>query len=102
MSVGGANPLRSGELDEQQRRRPLPGGARRDCGRLLDAGGSDSTLDRRSMTMLTLAIIKPDAVLAGHAGKILALLEAEGFKLPAPRLVRLTPDHAQPFYAPPP
>ncbi len=50
------------------------------------------------MTMLTLAIIKPDAVLAGHAGKILALLEAEGFKLRAARLVRLTRDQAEAFY----
>jgi len=48
--------------------------------------------------MLTLAIIKPDAVLAGHAGKILALLEAEGFKLRAARLVRLTRDQAEAFY----
>ncbi len=50
------------------------------------------------MTILTLALIKPDAVLAGHAGKILALLEAEGFKLRAARLVRLTRDQAEAFY----
>ena len=31
--------------------------------------------------MLTLAIIKPDAVQAGHAGKVLAHLEAQGFKM---------------------
>ncbi|MEJ2542330.1 MAG: nucleoside-diphosphate kinase, partial [Gemmatimonadota bacterium] len=29
----------------------------------------------------TLAIIKPDAVASGHAGKILAHLEREGFLL---------------------
>jgi nucleoside-diphosphate kinase len=50
------------------------------------------------MTMLTLAIIKPDAVEACHAGNILALLEAEGFKLRAARLVRLTRDQAEAFY----
>jgi nucleoside-diphosphate kinase len=48
--------------------------------------------------MLTLAIIKPDAVEADHAGKILALLEAEGFKLRGARLVRLTRDQAEAFY----
>src|SRR5467141_999217 len=48
--------------------------------------------------MLTLAIIKPDAVEAGHAGKILALLEAEGFKLRGARLLRLTRDQAESFY----
>jgi len=30
---------------------------------------------------LTLAIVKPDAVAAGHTGKIIAHLEAEGFRL---------------------
>jgi nucleoside-diphosphate kinase len=48
--------------------------------------------------MLTLAIIKPDAVEAGHAGKILALLEVEGFKLRGARLVRLSRDQAEAFY----
>ena len=50
------------------------------------------------MTMLTLAIIKPDAVEAAHSGAILALLEGEGFKLRAARLVRLTRDQAEAFY----
>ena len=49
--------------------------------------------------MLTLAIIKPDAVQAGHAGKILAHLEAQGFKLKAARLVALTQKDAEAFYA---
>ena len=49
--------------------------------------------------MLTLAIIKPDAVSAGHTGKILAHLEAQGFTLRAARLVRLTPAQAEAFYA---
>ena len=49
--------------------------------------------------MLTLAIIKPDAVSAGSAGKILAHLEAQGFTLRAARLVRLTAPQAEAFYA---
>jgi len=49
--------------------------------------------------MLTLAIIKPDAVAAGNAGKVLALLEAQGFKLRAARFVRLTHAEAEAFYA---
>lgn len=49
--------------------------------------------------MLTLAIIKPDAVAAGHAGKILAHLEEAGFAVRAARLVRLTTAQAEAFYA---
>jgi nucleoside-diphosphate kinase len=49
--------------------------------------------------MLTLAIIKPDAVQAGNAGKILAHLEGQGFKLRAARLVRLDTPKAEAFYA---
>jgi nucleoside-diphosphate kinase len=48
--------------------------------------------------MLTLAIVKPDAVRAGHAGKILALLEGAGFAIRAARLVRLTSAQAEGFY----
>lgn len=49
--------------------------------------------------MLTLAIIKPDAVQAGHTGKVLAHLEAQGFVLRAARLLRLTLGQAEAFYA---
>ena len=49
--------------------------------------------------MLTLAIIKPDAIAAGQAGKILAHLEGQGFKIRAARLVQLTPAQAEGFYA---
>jgi len=49
--------------------------------------------------MLTLAIIKPDAVQAGNAGKILAHLEAQGFKIRSARLVRLSQSQAEAFYA---
>jgi len=49
--------------------------------------------------MLTLAIIKPDAVQAGNTGKILAHLEGQGFKIRAARLVRLATPQAEAFYA---
>lgn len=48
--------------------------------------------------MLTLAIIKPDAVSAGKTGKILAHLEDAGFKIRAARLVRLSRAQAEAFY----
>ena len=48
--------------------------------------------------MLTLAIIKPDAVAAGHTGKIIAHLEAEGFRIRAAEMVNLTVDRAESFY----
>jgi nucleoside-diphosphate kinase len=47
----------------------------------------------------TLAIIKPDAVAAGQAGKILAHLEGAGLTVRALRMTRLTPDQAGAFYA---
>ena len=49
--------------------------------------------------MLTLAIIKPDAVQAGNAGKVLAHLEAQGFQVRGARLVRLSQPQAEAFYA---
>ncbi len=49
--------------------------------------------------MLTLAIVKPDAMAAGKAGKVLAHLEAAGFRVRAARLVRLTQAQAEAFYA---
>jgi len=48
--------------------------------------------------MLTLAIIKPDAVAAGHIGKIIAHLEKEGFKVREAQLVRLDQARAESFY----
>jgi len=47
----------------------------------------------------TLAIIKPDAVSAGHAGAILQRIEDGGFTLRGMRLVRLTKTEAERFYA---
>lgn len=48
--------------------------------------------------MLTLAIIKPDAVKRGLAGKIVAHLEAAGFAVRAARLVTLSNPQAEAFY----
>ncbi len=48
---------------------------------------------------LTLAIIKPDAVGSGKAGKVLAHLEGAGFTVRALRLARLNAAQAGAFYA---
>ncbi|MBI2177349.1 MAG: nucleoside-diphosphate kinase [Candidatus Tectomicrobia bacterium] len=47
----------------------------------------------------TFAMIKPDAVERGLAGKILSRVEAEGFKVVGMRLVRMTKAQAEGFYA---
>lgn len=47
----------------------------------------------------TLTIIKPDAVAAGNAGNILALLEKKGFKVRGLKLLRLSTEQAKAFYA---
>jgi nucleoside-diphosphate kinase len=47
----------------------------------------------------TLAIIKPDAVGAGNAGRILAHLEEAGFRVLALRMLRLSTAQAGAFYA---
>jgi nucleoside-diphosphate kinase len=47
----------------------------------------------------TFSIIKPDAVAAGNAGNILAMLESAGFKILALRMTRLTQEQAEGFYA---
>jgi nucleoside-diphosphate kinase len=49
--------------------------------------------------MLTLAIVKPDAVVSGKAGKVLAHLEQAGFKVRAAKMVRLARPQAEAFYA---
>jgi nucleoside-diphosphate kinase len=48
--------------------------------------------------MQTLAIIKPDALGAGKAGKILAQLEEAGFTMRAAKLVKLSRPEAEAFY----
>jgi nucleoside-diphosphate kinase len=47
----------------------------------------------------TLAIIKPDAVGSGKAGKILGHLEEAGFVVKAVKMTRLSPEQAGAFYA---
>jgi nucleoside-diphosphate kinase len=47
----------------------------------------------------TFAIIKPDAVRARHAGRILARIEEAGFTVRAMRLTHLTQREAEGFYA---
>jgi len=47
----------------------------------------------------TFSIIKPDAVAAGHAGEILAMLEAAGFKILGLRMLRMREEQAREFYA---
>lgn len=49
--------------------------------------------------MQTLTIVKPDAVAAGHLGRILAELEGRGFRIRAMRMVRMTRREAEGFYA---
>jgi nucleoside-diphosphate kinase len=48
---------------------------------------------------ITLAIVKPDALGSGKAGRIMAHLEAGGFVLRAARILRLTEAQAGEFYA---
>jgi len=47
---------------------------------------------------LTLAIVKPDSVKNGNAGKILAHLEGRGFTVRGLRLLHLTEAQARAFY----
>ena len=46
----------------------------------------------------TLTIIKPDAVRGRNAGKIVARLEREGFRILAMKWLHLTPAEAEGFY----
>ena len=48
--------------------------------------------------MLTLAIIKPDALKRALAGKIVAHLEGAGFAVRAARLIKLSTAQAEAFY----
>jgi nucleoside-diphosphate kinase len=47
----------------------------------------------------TFSIIKPDAVASGKAGKILSLLEENGFRIVALRMLKLSQGQAEGFYA---
>jgi nucleoside-diphosphate kinase len=47
----------------------------------------------------TLTIIKPDAVAAGHIGDIIKILEANRLRIVAAKLVALSKEEAEGFYA---
>lgn len=47
----------------------------------------------------TFSIIKPDAVAAGKAGKVLAVIEDAGFKILGLRMLQLSREQAEAFYA---
>jgi len=47
----------------------------------------------------TFSIIKPDAVAGGKAGRILSLLEGNGFRIVAIRMTKLSQSQAEGFYA---
>jgi nucleoside-diphosphate kinase len=47
----------------------------------------------------TFAIIKPDAVAAGHSGEILALIQKAGFRILGMKMKRLSRVEAEGFYA---
>ena len=51
------------------------------------------------MSTLTFGIIKPDAVRAGHAGKIIDRVLAAGFNIRGLKLVHQTRKQAEGFYA---
>ena len=46
----------------------------------------------------TFTMIKPEAVAAGHAGKIIDMIIGAGFEIKALKLTRLTPEQAGKFY----
>jgi len=56
------------------------------------------TYNRKDMER-TLAIIKPDAVAARHAGRIIQRIEEAGFQIRAMRMMELTGRQAEGFYA---
>jgi nucleoside-diphosphate kinase len=47
----------------------------------------------------TFSIIKPDAVKAGKTGPILSMINEAGFEIAAMRMVRITSQQAEEFYA---
>ena len=51
------------------------------------------------MSNRTLAIIKPDAVDNGYTGKIIDRIISEGFKIKAARLIHLSREQTESFYA---
>ena len=54
---------------------------------------------RMAVVERTLGLIKPDAIEAGLAGRILADIEAAGFRIVALKMLRLSPRQAEAFYS---
>lgn len=46
----------------------------------------------------TFTMVKPDAVARGEAGRILAMIEADGFRILRLKMVQLSPAEARQFY----
>src|SRR4029078_6077408 len=59
----------------------------------------DTEQDLEMAGNTTLTIIKPDAFGSGKAGKIMAHLEQQGFRVLASRVMRLSQAQAGEFYA---
>jgi len=55
--------------------------------------------NRNMMVEKTFAIIKPDAVQAGHSGQIINLIELNKFSLIGMQKLRMTKQQAETFYA---
>jgi nucleoside-diphosphate kinase len=49
-------------------------------------------------TEQTFAILKPDAVVAGHTGQILSMIEKAGFRIRGMKMTRLSKQQAEGFY----
>ena len=86
------DPARGRDLDTPA---DLPADVGPDVG--VDLRGDPSTMPPRMER--TLSIIKPDAVAAHKVGAILAAIEAKGLRIAALRMLRLTAEQAQSFYA---
>lgn len=70
--------------------------------RAQDSEGAETNLRAEVVRMgmeRTLAIVKPDAMAAGHVGKVVAAYEAEGLHIVALAVVRLAEERARAFYA---
>lgn len=57
------------------------------------------TIQKNSMSNLTFGIIKPDAVRAGHTGKIIQKILEGGFRIRGLKLIHMTRKEAEGFYA---
>lgn len=67
------------------------------CAVLFIFSGACHAVD--SAQEMTLSIIKPDAVAGNHIGDIIKIFEANGLRIAALKMVRLTPEEAGKFYA---